>query len=348
MKVLMKGNEALSEAAIRAGATLYFGYPITPQNEVAEYMSRRLPTIPGAAYIQAETEVAAINMVYGAVSTGRRALTTSSSPGVSLMMEGISYLAGAELPAVVVNIMRGGPGLGNINPEQADYFQVTKGGGHGSYRMIVLAPASVQEMTDLTVLAFDLADKYRNPVMVAADGNLGQMMEPVELAESYPNRADHSSWALTGAKGRKGHTITSIYLDADEMETYIHHLYEKYGEAERTEVRFEEYFTEDADAIIVAYGIVSRVVRSAVEQLRQEGIKAGMVRPITLWPFPKPVLHQLADRVKFFMSVEMSMGQMVEDVMLSVEGKRPVYFYGRSGGNVPTPAEVIAEVKKHL
>ena len=204
MKVLMKGNEALSEAAIRAGATLYFGYPITPQNEVGEYMSRRLPTIPGGAYIQAETEVASINMVYGAASAGRRAMTSSSSPGISLMMEGISYLAGAELPAVIVNIMRGGPGLGNINPEQADYFQATKGGGHGSYRMIVLAPASVQEMADLTVLAFDLADKYRNPVMVAADGNLGQMMEPVELKDSYPNAHDHSEWALTGAKGRQG------------------------------------------------------------------------------------------------------------------------------------------------
>jgi 2-oxoglutarate ferredoxin oxidoreductase subunit alpha len=348
MKVLMKGNEALSEAAIRAGATLYFGYPITPQNEVGEYMSRRLPTIPGGAYIQAETEVAAINMVYGAVCTGRRALTSSSSPGISLMMEGMSYLAGAELPAVVVSIMRGGPGLGNINPEQADYFQATKGGGHGSYRTIVLAPASVQEMTDLTVLAFELADRYRNPVMVAADGNLGQMMEPVELADAYPNRTDHSSWALTGAKGRKGHTVTSIYLDADEMEAYIDHLYEKYAEVERREVRFEEYLTEDAEVVLVAYGIVSRVVRTVVEQLRQAGIKAGMVRPITLWPFPSAVLRQLADRVKFFMTCEMSKGQMVEDVRLAVEGVRPVHFYGRSGGNVPTPAEIAAAVKKHL
>jgi len=348
MKVLMKGNEALSEAAIRAGATLYFGYPITPQNEVGEYMSRRLPTIPGGAYIQAETEVASINMVYGATSTGRRAMTSSSSPGISLMMEGISYLAGAELPAVIVSIMRGGPGLGNINPEQADYFQAVKGGGHGSYRMPVLAPASVQEMADLTVLAFDLADQYRNPVMVAADGNLGQMMEPVELAESYPKRFDHSSWALTGAKGREGHTITSIYLDADEMETYIHKLYAKYAEIEQRETRHEEYLTEDAEAIIVAYGIVSRVVRSAVEQLRQEGVKAGMVRPITLWPFPKAALRRLADQAKFFLSCEMSMGQMVEDVMLAVNGQRPVYFYGRCGGHVPTPAEIVAEVKKRV
>jgi 2-oxoglutarate ferredoxin oxidoreductase subunit alpha len=348
MKVLMKGNEALSEAAIRAGSTLYFGYPITPQNEVGEYMSRRLPTIPGGAYIQAETEVASINMVYGAVSAGRRAMTSSSSPGISLMLEGISYLAGAELPAVIVSIMRGGPGLGNINPEQADYFQATKGGGHGSYRMIVLAPASVQEMADLTVLAFDLADKYRNPVMVAADGNLGQMMEPVELKDSYPNNYDHSGWALTGAKGREGHIITSIYLGADEMEEHIHKLYRKYAEMERDETRYEEFETSDAEVVIVAYGIVSRVVRSAVELLRQDGIKAGMVRPITLWPYPKAVIRRLADQAKFFLACEMSMGQMVEDVQLSVEGLRPVYFYGRSGGNVPTPADVVAQVKQRL
>jgi 2-oxoglutarate ferredoxin oxidoreductase subunit alpha len=344
----MKGNEALSEAAIRAGSTLYFGYPITPQNEVGEYMSRRLPTIPGGAYIQAETEVASINMVYGASSAGRRSMTSSSSPGISLMMEGISYLAGAELPAVIVSIMRGGPGLGNINPEQADYFQATKGGGHGSYRMIVLAPASVQEMADLTVLAFDLADKYRNPVMVAADGNLGQMMEPVELEESYPNRYDHSGWALTGAKDREGHIITSIYLDADEMEEYIHKLYRKYAEIERVEIRHEEFETADAEVVIVAYGIVSRVVRSAIELLRLDGIKAGMLRPITLWPYPKAAIRRLADQAKFFLACEMSMGQMVEDVQLSVEGLRPVHFFGRTGGNVPTPAEVVAQVKQRL
>jgi 2-oxoglutarate ferredoxin oxidoreductase subunit alpha len=348
MKVLMKGNEALSEAAIRAGSTLFFGYPITPQNEVGEYMSRRLPTIPGGAYIQGETEVASINMVYGAACAGRRAMTSSSSPGISLMMEGISYMAGAELPAVVVNIMRGGPGLGNINPEQADYFQATKGGGHGSYRMIVLAPASVQEMADLTVLAFDLADKYRNPVMVAADGNLGQMMEPVDLQESYPSAHDHSGWALTGAKGRKGHVITSIYLDADEMEEYIKKLSRKYGEIERAETRHEEYLTEDAEVVIVAYGIVSRVVRSAIEDLRGGGIKAGLVRPITLWPYPAAVLGRLAGRAKFFLACEMSTGQMVEDVRLAVNGQRPVHFYGRSGGNVPTPAEVVAAVRQRM
>jgi 2-oxoglutarate ferredoxin oxidoreductase subunit alpha len=287
-------------------------------------------------------------MVYGAVSTGRRALTTSSSPGISLMMEGISYLAGAELPAVIVNIMRAGPGLGNINPEQADYFQAVKGGGHGSYRLMVLAPSSVQEMADLVVLAFDLADKYRNPVMVVADGNLGQMMEPVELEESYPDGHDRSSWALTGAKGRDGHTVSSIYLDADEMEAYVRKLYAKYAEIERTEVRHEEYLTADADVVLVAYGIVSRVARTAVEQLRDEGIKAGMVRPITLWPFPNEVLQRLAVTARFFLSCEMSMGQMVEDVLLAVNGRRPVYFYGRSGGNVPTPGELADEVRKRV
>jgi 2-oxoglutarate ferredoxin oxidoreductase subunit alpha len=244
--------------------------------------------------------------------------------------------------------MRGGPGLGNINPEQADYFQATKGGGHGSYRMIVLAPASVQEMADLTVLAFDLADKYRNPVMVAADGNLGQMMEPVDLKDFYPNTYDHSAWALTGAKDRKGHTITSIYLDADEMEEYVHKLYRKYGEIERDETRCEEFQTADAEVVIVAYGIVSRVVRSAVEELRAAGIRAGMVRPITLWPYPTAVLRRLASQAKFFLTSEMSMGQMVEDVRLAVDGQRPVYFYGRSGGNVPAPAEIVAAVKQRM
>jgi 2-oxoglutarate ferredoxin oxidoreductase subunit alpha len=348
MKVLMKGNEAIGEAAIRAGCTLYFGYPITPQNEIPEYMSRRLPTIPGGAYIQAETEVAAINMVYGAACTGRRAFTSSSSPGISLMMEGLSYLAGAELPCLVVNMMRGGPGLGNINPEQADYFQAVKGGGHGNYRLIVLAPWSVQEMADLTVLGLDLADKYRNPVMLVAEGNLGQMMEPVEFQDSYPQPFDKSSWSLTGAKDRKGRLITSIYLEADEMERYIHKLFSKYAEVERTEVRFDEYLTDDADVIIVAYGIVSRVSRIVVETLRKQGIKAGLVRPITLWPFPKEVIRRHAAHAKFFLSCEMSMGQMVEDVMLSVNGLCPVHFFGRSGGNVPSPVEIIAEVRKHL
>jgi 2-oxoglutarate ferredoxin oxidoreductase subunit alpha len=348
MKVLMKGNEAIGEAAIRAGCTLYFGYPITPQNEIPEYMSRRLPMIPGGAYIQAETEVAAINMVYGAASTGRRALTSSSSPGVSLMMEGLSYLAGAELPGLVVNLMRGGPGLGNINPEQADYFQAVKGGGHGSYRVIVLAPWSVQEMADLTVLGLDLADKYRNPVMLVAEGNLGQMMEPVEFKDSYPQPHDKSGWELTGAKGRKGRLVTSIFLDADEMEGYLHKLFAKYAEIERTEVRVDEFQTDDADVIIVAYGIVSRVSRIVVETLRAEGIRAGLLRPITLWPFPKDAIRRHAQRARFFMACEMSMGQMVEDVRLSVEGACPVYFYGRSGGNVPNPADVAAEIRKHL
>jgi 2-oxoglutarate ferredoxin oxidoreductase subunit alpha len=348
MKVLMKGNEAIGEAAIRAGCTLYFGYPITPQNEIPEYMSRRLPTIPGGAYIQAETEVAAINMLYGAAAAGRRAFTSSSSPGISLMQEGISYLAGAELPCLVVNLMRGGPGLGNINPEQADYHQATKGGGHGSYRILVLAPASVQEMADLTVLGLDLADKYRNPVMMLADGNLGQMMEPVQLQESYPNAYDKSGWALTGARGRKGHLITSIYLDADEMEAYLKKLWTKFRAMERDEVRAEEYRLDDAEVVLVAFGIVSRVVRTVVDRLRGDGIKAGLLRPITLWPFPSAVVRRTAEHARFFLSCEMSMGQKVDDVRLAVEGRRPVYFYGRSGGNVPTPVEVIAEVKGHL
>ncbi len=348
MKVLMKGNEAIGEAAIRAGCTLYFGYPITPQNEIPEYMSRRLPTVPGGAYIQAETEVSAINMVYGAAASGRRAFTSSSSPGISLMMEGLSYIAGAELPCLVVNMMRGGPGLGNINPEQADYFQAVKGGGHGSYRLIVLAPWSVQEMADLTVLGLDLADKYRNPVMLVAEGNLGQMMEPVEFQPSYPQAIDKSSWALTGAKDRPGHLITSIYLEADEMEAYIHKLFDKYAEVERSEVRYGEYQAEDADVFIVAYGIVSRVSSLVVETLREAGVKAGLIRPITLWPFPSEIIHRRAGQAKFFLACEMSMGQMVEDVRLAVNGVCPVYFYGRSGGNVPNPADIIAEVRKHL
>ncbi|MDD2716844.1 MAG: 3-methyl-2-oxobutanoate dehydrogenase subunit VorB [Candidatus Wallbacteria bacterium] len=346
-KVLMKGNEAIAEAAVRAGCKLYFGYPITPQSEIPEYMSRRLPKIEGGAYIQAETEVSAINMVYGAASTGKRAMTSSSSPGVSLMMEGISYLAGAELPCLLVNIMRGGPGLGNINPEQADYFQAVKGGGHGSYHLIVLAPSSVQEMADLTVEGFNLADKYRNPVMVVAEGNLGQMMEPVEFKESYPQTVDHSAWALTGAKGRPGHVVTSIYLAAEDMEKYIQKLYRKYDLIEKTEVRYEEFMMDDAEVVLVAYGIVSRVVRNVVEALREEKIKAGMIRPITLWPYPKDIIRKRADQAKFFLTCEMSTGQMVEDVLLSVNGKKPVYFYGRFGGMVPTPAEIVAEVKKY-
>lgn len=347
-KVLMKGNEAVAESAIRAGCKLYFGYPITPQSEIPEYMSRKLPKIPGGAYIQAETEVSAINMVYGATSAGARAMTTSSSPGISLMMEGISYIACAEVPCVIVNIMRGGPGLGNISPEQADYFQVVKGGGHGNYKLVVLAPSSVQEMADLTYEAFDIADNYRVPVMLVAEGNLGQMMEPVEFKEFKTEFIDKSEWALTGIKNNDPKIITSILLDPEIMEKHIHKLYEKYALIEKNEVRSEEYLADDAEIIIIAYGLISRVARSVVDKLRAEGIKAGILRPISLFPFPNEAIKSKIEQVKFFFVCEMSMGQMVEDVRLVVNGAKPVQFFGRCGGIVPTPTEMYDNVKKHI
>ncbi len=347
-KVLMKGNEAIAESAIRAGCKLYFGYPITPQSEIPEYMSRKLPQIPGGAYIQAETEVSAINMVYGATSAGARAMTTSSSPGISLMMEGISYIACAEVPCVIVNIMRGGPGLGNISPEQADYFQVVKGGGHGNYKLVVLAPSSVQEMADLTYEAFDIADNYRVPVMLVAEGNLGQMMEPVEFKEFKTEFIDKSEWALTGIKNNDPKIITSILLDPEIMEKHIHKLYEKYALIEKNEVRSEEYLADDAEIIIIAYGLISRVARSVVDKLRAEGIKAGILRPISLFPFPNEAIKSKIEQVKFFFVCEMSMGQMVEDVRLVVNGAKPVHFFGRCGGVVPTPMEMYDNVKKYL
>jgi 2-oxoglutarate ferredoxin oxidoreductase subunit alpha len=287
-------------------------------------------------------------MVYGAAATGRRAMTTSSSPGFSLMMEGISYLAGSELPCVLVNIQRGGPGLGNISPEQADYFQAVKGGGHGSYRLIVLAPESVQEMADFTFDAFDLADKYRNPVIILADGNLGQMMEPVAFKELSGKPVDKSGWALTGKKNREGHLINSLEIDPLDLQERIEKLYVKYDEMERTEVRYEEYLTEDADVILVAYGIVSRVTRNAINILREEGIKAGMVRPITLWPFPTEIIRKRCETAKRFISVELSRGQMIEDVRLAVEGRRPVGLVNRVGGIVPSPEEVAEKVKSQI
>ena len=347
-KVLMKGNEAVAESAIRAGCKLYFGYPITPQSEIPEYMSRKLPLIPGGAYIQAETEVSAINMVYGATSAGARAMTTSSSPGISLMMEGISYIACAEVPCVIVNVMRGGPGLGNISPEQADYFQVVKGGGHGNYRLIVLAPSSVQEMADLTYEAFDIADKYRAPVMIVAEGNLGQMMEPVEFKEQKTEFIDKSDWALTGTKNHPPKIITSILLDPETMEKHIHKLYEKYAEIEKNEVRCDEYLTDDAEIIVIAYGLISRVARSVVDELRAEGVKAGILRPVSLWPFPNEQIKSKINQAKFFFVCEMSMGQMVEDVRLVVGGLKPVHFFGRCGGVVPTPAEMLAAIKEKI
>jgi len=347
-KVLMKGNEAVAESAIRAGCKLYFGYPITPQSEIPEYMSRKLPQIPGGAYIQAETEVSAINMVYGATSAGARAMTTSSSPGISLMMEGISYIACAEVPCVIVNVMRGGPGLGNISPEQADYFQVVKGGGHGNYRLVVLAPSSVQEMADLTYEAFDIADKYRTPVMLVAEGNLGQMMEAVEFKELKTEFIDKSDWALTGTKNHDPKIITSILLDPETMEKHIHKLYEKYALIEKNEVKSEEYLTDDAEIIIIAYGLISRVARSVVDKLRDEGIKVGILRPISLWPFPNEAIKSKIKQVDFFFVCEMSMGQMVEDVRLAVNGAKPVHFFGRCGGVVPTPTEMYEAVKKKI
>ena len=347
-KVLMKGNEAVAESAIRAGCKLYFGYPITPQSEIPEYMSRKLPQIPGGAYIQAETEVSAINMVYGATSSGARAMTTSSSPGISLMMEGISYIACAEVPCVIVNVMRGGPGLGNISPEQADYFQVVKGGGHGNYKLVVMAPSSVQEMADLTYEAFDIADKYRVPVMLVAEGNLGQMMEPVEFKELKTEHIDKSDWALTGTKDHDPKIITSIILDPESMEKHIHKLYEKYALIEKNEVKSEEYLTDDAEIIIIAYGLISRVARSVVDRLRDEGIKAGILRPVSLWPFPNNAIKSKIKQVNFFFVCEMSMGQMVEDVRLAVNGAKPVHFFGRCGGVVPTPIEMFEAVKRKL
>lgn len=345
--VLAKGNEALAEAAIRAGCRFFFGYPITPQSELPAYMARRMPEV-GGVYLQAESELAAVNMVLGAAAAGVRAMTSSSSPGFSLKQEGISYMVGSELPAVVVNIMRGGPGLGNIQPAQGDYFQVTRGGGHGDYRMIVLAPNGVQELADLTALAFDLADAYRNPVVILGDGLLGQMMEPVlfpELRTHLPAKP----WAVTGADGRPRQVISSLFLDADALEQHNRRLQDKFAAMARTEPRWETYRTEGADLVLVAYGTTARIARAAVDLARDEGLAVGLFRPITLWPFPAPALAALVDQgVGRFLDVELSAGQMVEDVQLSVLGRARVHFYGRMGGVVPTPREVLAEVRRLL
>lgn len=346
-KELLKGNVAFAEAAVRAGCEAYFGYPITPQTEALEHMSWRMPEL-GRVFIQAESEVAAINMVYGAACAGVRAMTSSSSPGVSLMMEGISYIVGSEVPAVLVDIMRGGPGLGNIAPSQGDYYQIVKGGGHGDYRMIVLAPATIQEFIDLTVEAFDLAEKYRNIVTVLADGSLGQMMEPAELPPMRPVRrvADRPEWSLTGAKGRDPNIITSIYLDPTVMEGFNLKLMHKFGEIEANEVRYKELLIEDAEIAIIAFGTAGRVAQSAVKLAREEGIKVGLMRPISLYPYPHARIREIADRVKAILVVEMSGGQMLEDVRLAVEGRVPISFYGRMGGIVPLPDEVLGEIRK--
>ncbi len=344
-KVLMKGNEAIAEAAIRAGCLHYFGYPITPQTEVAAYMSKRMPKI-GGTFLQAESEVAAINMVIGVASTGKRVMTSSSSPGVSLKSEGISYLAGCDLPALVVNVQRGGPGLGGIQPSQSDYFQAVKGGGHGDYHNIVLAPASVQEMASLTVKGFELADKYRMVSMILADGTIGQMMEPVSLDVSEVKTVE-KPWALTGTKCQREHNIiNSLYLKPDELEVKNYERYEKYKQVEENEVMYEEYLMEDAEICVVSFGITSRVGKNAINEARKKGIKAGMIRPITLWPFPKKILKDAAEKCKSFLCVEMNMGQMIEDVKLATECKRPVYLCNRVGGMIPTPEEVLAKIEQ--
>ena len=346
-KELLKGNVAFAEAAIRAGCEAYYGYPITPQTEALEHMAKRMPEL-GRVFLQAESEVAAINMVYGAACAGVRVMSSSSSPGVSLMMEGLSYIAGSEVPVVLVDIMRGGPGLGNIAPSQGDYNQIVKGGGHGDYRVITLAPATIQELIDLTYEAFDIAEKYRAIVVVLADGSIGQMMEPAELPpmQEVRKREDRAEWSLTGAKGRDPRVITSIYIDPAEEEVFNLHLVEKQKKIEANEVRFSSLLLEDAEIAIVAYGTAGRIAQSAIKQARDEGIKVGLLRPISLYPFPYDEIGKVADQVKRILVVEMSGGQMLDDVRLAVNGKVPVDFYGRMGGMVPLPDEVFEQIQE--
>jgi len=347
-KLLMKGNEVIAEAALRAGCRHYFGYPITPQTEVAHYMAKVMPKLKGT-FIQAESEIAAINMVYGAASAGARVMTSSSSPGVSLKQEGISYIAGAELPAVLVNIVRGGPGLGGIQAAQSDYFQAVKGGGHGDYKNLVLAPSSIQELYELTVEAFNLADKYRMLVMILGDGMLGQMMEAVEFKEKEDIYQDDKNWAVTGTKmQRESNDVTSIYIQPEVLEKHNQKLQAKYRQIEQNEVRVETFNCENAEIIVTAYGTVARIIKNVIKMAEKEGIKVGLIRPITLWPFPTAAFEQYAETPKAFLSVELSAGQMVEDVRLAVNGKRPVHFYGRMGGMVPSQKEILDEIKKIL
>ena len=343
-KVLMKGNEALAEAAMRAGCRFFFGYPITPQTELAAYMSKRMPKV-GGTYLQAESEIAAINMVYGAAAAGARVMTSSSSPGISLKGEGISYMAGADLPGVIINVQRGGPGLGGIQPSQADYWQATRALGHGDFRVVVYAPSTVQEMADLAFTAFDVADEYRTPVMILADGMLGQMMEPVVMPEPRDERIE-KPWATTGHKHQRAHNVVnSLYLTADELERLNVERYERYAAIERDEQRAETFLVDDADVVVVAFGASARVARSAVVEARAKGVKAGLVRPVTLWPFPKDALEAAVPTARAFLSVEMNMGQMVDDVRLAVAGRRPVEFFGRTGGVIPTPVEVLDRIE---
>ncbi len=336
-KIFISGNHAFGEAAIRAGCKCYFGYPITPQNELGEYMAANLPKA-GGVFVQSESETAAINMVIGASATGARAMTSSSGPGISLKQEGISFLAGFELPAVIVNVMRGGPGLGNIAPAQGDYYQATRGGGHGDYRTPVLAPGSVQEVADLTFLAFDIADRYRNPVMILGDGMLGQTKEPVVFPEPK-KKFPEKSWALKGRGNGPSRYLASLILDTMEMERHNWKLARKYQEIEQHEVRHEAYMIDDAEVVAIAYGTTARIAKGAIKRVRKDGVPAGLIRPITLWPFPKKVIRDLSKRVRDFIVFEMSTGQMLDDVLLALEGSARVHFHGRPGGVVPTPVE---------
>ncbi len=344
-KELIKGNVAMAEAAVRAGLEAYFGYPITPQTEILEHLARRLPEL-GRTFVQAESEVAAINMVYGAACTGVRVMTSSSSPGVSLMLEGISYIAGTEVPVVLINVQRGGPGLGNIAPAQGDYNQAVHGGGHGDYHSIVLAPASVQEAIDLTVLSFDLAEKYRTIALVLADGSVGQMMEPAELPEMRPVIRPDWNWAVTGRGDRERRVLSSIYLNPHEEEIANFRMLKTWQTIQQNEVRYKEYYLDDADFVIVGFGTAGRVALSAVRAARQQGIKVGLLRPVTVSPFPFAVLDELAARASAFLVVEMNTGQMLNDVQLAVKGRAPVEFYGRVGGVVPFPDEILKEIQR--
>jgi 2-oxoglutarate ferredoxin oxidoreductase subunit alpha len=345
MKSLMKGNEALAEAAIRAGCKCFFGYPITPQNEICTYMSKQMPK-RGGVFLQAESEIAAVNMVLGAAGAGVRTMTSSSSPGISLKTEGISYLAGCDLPCVIVNVQRGGPGLGGIQPSQADYFQATKALGHGDFHILVYAPATIQEMTDLVVQAFDMADKYRIPAMLLADGLLGQMMEPVQFPE-IDAKAPEKPWAASGHKNKRKHNIiNSLFLKPEGLDAKVRERFAKYKEIEETLPQAETYLTSDAEIVVVAYGASARIAKSAIDMARADGIKAGLIRPITLYPFPKKIIVESTKNAKNLLCVEMSMGQMVDDVKLSINCSKPVHFYGKTGGLIPEPDEVLAEIKK--
>ena len=345
-KVLMKGNEAIAEAAIKSGCLHFFGYPITPQTEISEYMAKRMPKVGGLC-LQAESEVSAINMIMGAAAAGSRCLTSSSSPGVSLKSEGISYIVGCDLPCVIVNVQRGGPGLGGIQPSQQDYYQATKANGHGDEQVIVLAPASVQEMAQLTSEAFDLADIYRMPAMILADGALGQMMEPVDFELTSKRELPEKTWATNGTFGkRKKNIINSLYMNPNELEQSIIERYKRYDEVAEKETKYEEYKCDDADIVLVAYGITSRICKTAIAAARAKGIRVGLLRPITLWPYPKKPLRALADTAKHFLVVELNRGQMVDDVKVATECKKPVTFFGRTGGVIPSPADVLAEIEK--